>query len=188
MESGEDLHCETEDASTSPQTDTLCESILTRRSGNDFSVRRNDLRLRRCYWRTARRAAAARRTLIDFTECIDLAAERLGGRVIDANDEFFAPKENLLKAGAPIWIADKYTDVGKWMDGWETRRRRTPGYDWCIVKLGLRGVIKGLNIDTSFFTGNYPSHASLEARDGKGPWVEVLPKSELKGNGDNLFE
>ncbi len=77
---------------------------------------------------------------MDFTEYIDLAAERLGGRVLAANDEFFAPKENLLKAAAPVWLADKYTDVGKWMDGWETRRRRTPGYDWCIVKLGLPGV------------------------------------------------
>jgi len=48
-------------------------------------------------------------------------------------------------------------------------------------------VIKGVNVDTSFFTGNYPSHASLDARDGKGPWVEVLPKTELKGNGDNLI-
>ncbi len=54
------------------------------------------------------------------------------------------------------------------MDGWETRRRRTPGFDWCILKLGLRGVIRGLNVDTAFFTGNYPAQASLEARDGAG--------------------
>ncbi len=87
---------------------------------------------------------AARRTIMDFTEYIELAAERLGGRVLAANDEFFAPKENLLKASAPLWIADKYTEFGKWMDGWETRRRRTPGYDWCIVKLGLPGMIHGV--------------------------------------------
>jgi allantoicase len=124
---------------------------------------------------------------MDFTQLIDLAAERTGGRALEANDEFFAPKENLLKAAKAIWLADKYTTKGKWMDGWESRRRRTPGYDWCVVKLGLRGLIQGINVDTSFFTGNYPSHASLEARDGKGAWVEILPKSELKGNGDNLF-
>ena len=124
---------------------------------------------------------------MDFTQLIDLAAARTGGRALEANDEFFAPKENLLKASKALWIADKYTTKGKWMDGWEPRRRRTPGFDWCVLKLGLRGVIRGLNIDTSWFTGNFPSHASVEARDGKGPWVELLPKSELKGGIDNLF-
>ena len=124
---------------------------------------------------------------MDFTQLIDLAAARTGGRVLEANDEFFAPKENLLKAPKAVWLADQYTTKGKWMDGWETRRRRTPGYDWCVVKLGLRGVISGVNVDTSFFTGNYPSHASVEARDASGPWVEILPKTELRGGGDNLF-
>ncbi len=124
---------------------------------------------------------------MDFAQLIDLASSRVGGKAVEANDEFFAPKENLLKPAKAIWLADKYTAKGKWMDGWETRRRRTPGCDWCVIKLGLRGVIKGVNIDTSFFTGNYPSHASLEARDGKGAWVEILPKTELKGNADNLL-
>jgi allantoicase len=124
---------------------------------------------------------------MDFTQLIDLAAARTGGRALEANDEFFAPKENLLKSPKAIWLADKYTLKGKWMDGWETRRRRTPGFDWCVLKLGMRGVIRGLNVDTSWFTGNYPSHASVEARDGKGAWIEILAKSELKGNGDNLF-
>jgi allantoicase len=124
---------------------------------------------------------------MDFAQLIDLASSRVGGKAVEANDEFFAPKENLLKPAKAIWLADKYTAKGKWMDGWETRRRRTPGCDWCVVKLGLRGMIKGVNIDTSFFTGNYPSHASLEARDGKGSWVEILPKTELKGNSDNLL-
>ena len=77
---------------------------------------------------------------MDFTELVDLAAEKLGGAVLFANDDFFAPKENLLKASAPIFIEDKYTDLGKWMDGWESRRRRTPGYDWCIIRLGLPGL------------------------------------------------
>jgi len=63
---------------------------------------------------------------MDFTELIDLASERLGGTVLFANDEFFAPKENLLKPSVPVFVEGKYTDLGKWMDGWETRRRRSP--------------------------------------------------------------
>ena len=74
----------------------------------------------------------------DFTELVDLASERLGGVAVAANDEFFAPKEALVKDAAPTFVEGLYTDRGKWMDGWETRRRRTPGYDWCIVQLGLR--------------------------------------------------
>ena len=124
---------------------------------------------------------------MDFTQLIDLASSRTGGKALQTNDEFFAPKENLLKPEKAIWLADKYTSKGKWMDGWESRRRRTPGYDWCVVKLGLRGVIRGLNVDTSFFTGNYPSHASVDARDGSGAWIEILQKTELKGGTDNLF-
>jgi allantoicase len=136
---------------------------------------------------------------MDFTELIDLAAERLGGAVLVANDEFFAPKENLLKASAPIFIEGKYTDLGKWMDGWETRRRRTPGYDWCIVRLGLPGIIRGLIVDTSFFRGNYPEQCSLEAvtidgqpfletlSDESVPWTEILQPTSLRGDTQNSF-
>jgi allantoicase len=136
---------------------------------------------------------------MDFTEYIDLAAERLGGRVLAANDEFFAPKENLLKASVPVWIEDKYTDVGKWMDGWETRRRRTPGYDWCIVKLGLPGVVHGVVVDTSYFKGNFPEHCELEACAADGDpglaqleghatqWSTLLPKWPLAGDARTPF-
>jgi allantoicase len=136
---------------------------------------------------------------MDFTEYIDLAAERLGGRVLAANDEFFAPKENLLKASLPVWIEDKYTDVGKWMDGWETRRRRTPGYDWCILKLGLPGIVHGIVVDTSYFKGNFPEHCELEAcavdgdpglaqlEDHKTEWDTLLPKFPLTGDARNPF-
>src|SRR3954467_15870638 len=99
---------------------------------------------------------------MDFTELVDLAQERLGGAVLIANDEFFAPKENLLKASQPIFIEGKYTDLGKWMDGWEPRRRRTPGFDWCIVRLGLAGSIRGVIVDERHFKGNYPEHCSPE--------------------------
>ena len=149
--------------------------------------------------RRAGDALAAGPPLMDFTDYIDLAAERLGGRVLAANDEFFAPKENLLKAAAPVWIADKYTDVGKWMDGWETRRRRTPGYDWCIVKLGLPGIIHGVVVDTAYFKGNFPEHCELEScavegdpglaqlEDHTTKWNTMLKKSPLAGDTRNPF-
>jgi allantoicase len=136
---------------------------------------------------------------MDFTELIDLASERLGGAVLFANDEFFAPKENLLKSSAPIFDEGKYTDLGKWMDGWETRRRRTPGFDWCIVRLGLPGLIRGIVADTSHFSGNYPEQCSLEACAIDGlppteqlnsdavPWTEILPQANLKGDSRNPF-
>jgi allantoicase len=136
---------------------------------------------------------------MDFTELVDLASERLGGAVLFANDEFFAPKENLLKPAAPIFIEGKYTDLGKWMDGWETRRRRTQGLDWCIVRLGLPGFIRGVVVDTSHFKGNYPEACSLEACAIDGfptdeqllsdslPWFEILPQSNLNGDSLNQF-
>src|SRR5215472_11882012 len=122
---------------------------------------------------------------MDFTEFVDLASERLGGAVLYANDEFFAAKENLLKPSAPVFIEGKYTDHGKWMDGWETRRRRSPGCDWCIVRLGLAGILRGIVVDTSHFKGNFPEHCSLEACSYSAapdaqelvasnvPWVEI---------------
>src|SRR5882724_635941 len=94
---------------------------------------------------------------------VDLTAERVGGVALLASDEFFAEKENLLKPGRGIFIPDKYTDRGKWMDGWETRRRRAPGHDWCVVQLGLRGIIRQVDIDTNHFLGNHPPFASLAA-------------------------
>jgi allantoicase len=134
--------------------------------------------------------------MTEFSELLDLASERLGGEVIAANDDFFAPKENLIKAENPVWLKDKYTDRGKWMDGWETRRRRTPGHDWCIVKLGLAGIISRFIVDTSYFTGNYPESCSIDgcaleqdedplARDVV--WNEILPMASLKGDTENCF-
>jgi len=76
----------------------------------------------------------------EFTQLIDLASERTGGQALKCTDDFFAPKENLIKPGRGIFIEDKYTDNGKWMDGWESRRKRVPGHDWCVIKLGLRGI------------------------------------------------
>ena len=135
----------------------------------------------------------------DFTELIDLAAERIGGAVVFANDDFFAPKENLLKASAPVFVEGKYTERGKWMDGWESRRKRMPGFDWCLVRLGLPGVIRGIVVDTSFFRGNFPESCSREAciagpnatdeelASGETEWVEILPVSPLNGDSHNPF-
>ncbi|MBX9689343.1 MAG: allantoicase [Candidatus Obscuribacterales bacterium] len=134
-----------------------------------------------------------------FTGTTDLAAERLGGKVLYANDEFFAEKENLLKPGRGVFIADKYTERGKWMDGWETRRKRVPGHDWCVLKLGIAGKIQGVDIDTNHFLGNNPAYASVEAAevhddilladliDDNFQWTEILPKVALKPGSQNIF-
>src|SRR5687768_14533088 len=138
--------------------------------------------------------------MIKFTDLVDLAAERLSGSVLLANDEFFGPKESLLRAAAPEWREGVYTDRGKWMDGWETRRRRVPGFDWCIVRLGLPGTIHGVVVDTSFFRGNYPESCSIEATFVEGVatpedlvdekrtrWRSILAQSPLKGDTKNEF-
>ena len=134
-----------------------------------------------------------------FTSLADLASARIGGRAVAANDDFFAPKANLVKASAPVFIPGKYTSRGKWMDGWESRRRRTPGHDWCIVALGVRGVVRGVDVDTSFFTGNYPTQCSIDAVDtakalspgiyeaAGSPWNTLLGKTALRGNSRNYI-
>ena len=124
---------------------------------------------------------------MEFTHLIDLASERLGGAVLLANDEFFAEKENLIRVAEPVWREGEYTDRGKWMDGWETRRRREAGYDWAVVQLGLPGFIHGFVVDTSFFTGNYPESCSIDVRTEQGEWVELLSRRPLEGNARNLF-
>ncbi len=131
-----------------------------------------------------------------FVGLVDLAAEELGGVVLRANDDFFAEKENLIKPGRGVFLPDEYTDRGKWMDGWESRRKRGPGHDTCIVRLGVRGVIRALDVDTNHFLGNHPPFASLEAAriDEGGEaaldaarWVEILPQSPLRPGSQNLF-
>ena len=109
-----------------------------------------------------------------FTDLADLASARIGGRAIATNDDFFASKSNLVKPEPPQFIPGKYTTRGKWMDGWESRRRRTPGHDWCVVALGVRGVIHGVNVNTAHFTGNFPSHCSIDALDTAKPVTRSL--------------
>ena len=133
----------------------------------------------------------------DFTSLVDLASARLGGRALFANDEFFASRHNLLKREDPVYIPDKFTPNGNWMDGWESRRKRGPGHDWCVIELGRRGVIRGVDIDTSFFSGNFPEKASIDACDvttlvrpktiEKLPWSSILSPVALSGNAHNRF-
>ncbi|HET6341949.1 MAG TPA: allantoicase [Gemmatimonadota bacterium] len=128
----------------------------------------------------------------------DLAGERLGGVALAASDEFFAPKENLLVEGRARFDPDRYTDRGKWMDGWESRRKRGPGHDWVVVRLGAPGVIHGVNVDTSYFRGNHPERASVEAcaidanqgldETFEGwPWITIVPPLPLAPDADNRF-
>jgi allantoicase len=135
----------------------------------------------------------------EFTNLVDLASERVGGAVLFANDDFFAPKENLVRQPAPVWAEGKYTERGKWMDGWESRRRRTPGFDWCLVRLGLAGRVRGVVVDTAFFRGNFPESCSLEActappnadaevlTSDETRWTEILSQSRLEGDSENPF-
>lgn len=143
----------------------------------------------------------------DFTELVDLAAERLGGAVLWATDDFFAEKENLLKPSEAIFIDGKYTDRGKWMDGWESRRKRShaestlahPDHDYAIIRLGLAGIVRGFVVDTAHFKGNYPKACTIEGASiagyphvseltsAKVTWTPILPLSELKGDSKNVF-
>lgn len=132
-----------------------------------------------------------------FRRLPDLVSARLGGRVVHANDEFFAPKENLVKPGDPEWREHEYTDRGKWMDGWETRRRRRPGNDRAVVRLAVPGHVHGVVIDTRHFRGNHPESASVEAASveaepaGEGwddlEWTTIVPLAPLEGNAENVF-
>jgi allantoicase len=122
-----------------------------------------------------------------FREWIRLEQPRLGTRVTHASDEFFAAKERLIQPGDPVFVADKYDEHGKWMDGWESRRRRGPGHDFCVIRLGVPGIVRGVDIDTRYFTGNFPPQASIDACVGDGDvpesgWAEIVPRTALAGD------
>jgi len=119
----------------------------------------------------------------------NLADPRLGAATLATSDDFFAEMARMLNPEPAVFIPGKYDTNGKWMDGWESRRKRVNGYDWCVLKLARAGVIKGVDIDTSHFTGNYPPAASLEgaylaqgAPDAHTAWTEILPSVNLQGN------
>jgi allantoicase len=125
---------------------------------------------------------------------IDLVSHAVGGRVVECNDEFFAEASNLISSTEPEWREGAYTDRGKWMDGWETRRRREPGHDWCILGLGIPGRLERVTVDTSHFTGNYPESFSLEASGGSpdqvgdADWREIIGNTPLRGDSVATFQ
>ncbi len=129
-----------------------------------------------------------------MSRSINLADARLGAAALYATDEFFGPAERMLQAGDPEWRAGVYDAHGKWMDGWETRRRRGQGFDHCIVRLAAPCTLALLEIDTRHFTGNYPPFASVQACRVKGQpdigtaWADLVPRMSLQGDHRNFFE
>jgi allantoicase len=132
-----------------------------------------------------------------FAGLVDLVGEAVGGTALLTSDDFFAGMENLVKPKPAHWDPTTYTDRGKEMDGWESRRKRVPGHDWCILRLGIPGRIRGVDIDTSYFMGNHPPFASLDAcsvPEGTTPeqlrdevaWTRILEVVPLKRGSHNL--
>ncbi|MCQ8783198.1 allantoicase [Mangrovibrevibacter kandeliae] len=124
---------------------------------------------------------------------VDLAHPRLGTEVVSATDDFFADKSRMISPEPAIFIPGKYDDHGKWMDGWESRRKRTPGHDHAVIRLGQRGTIHAIDIDTAFFTGNYPPAAEIEVADtddvpSEGDWSVLVPRMNLKGDSHHVVE
>ena len=126
---------------------------------------------------------------------VNLASRRLGSDVIFVTDDWFAEANRMLNPEPPVWKEGVYDDNGKWMDGWESRRKRQAGYDHAIVRLGVPGVIRAVDIDTTFFTGNYPPSASLQAcfcaegdPHSDSEWTEILPSVALQGDSQHLHE
>lgn len=132
-----------------------------------------------------------------FHGLVDLASASLGGEALLTTDDFFASAQNMLAPGPAVFIAGKYSERGKWMDGWESRRKRGPGHDFCLVKLGVPGRVLAFDIDTSHFNGNHPAFASVEGvlaphdlppeRILELPFQELLPQSPLLPTSQNLF-
>jgi allantoicase len=133
-----------------------------------------------------------------FGNLTDLLSADLGGQALICSDDFFASIANLTQAVEPEWREEAFTERGKWMDGWESRRKRSPGNDWCILRLGAPGQIRAIDIDTRHFTGNHapfaaldgcvaPAETSNEALRDQAEWVELLPPSPCKPGGPNLF-
>ena len=125
---------------------------------------------------------------------VDLAQSRLGTKVVDKTDEFFAPAKRIINPWAPVFKEGVFDKHGKWMDGWETRRKRNKGHDYLILKLGKPGKIHKVDIDTSYFSGNQPSKVSLEACFSKkklpnknSKWVKILNKKSTKPNSHHFF-
>ncbi len=132
-----------------------------------------------------------------FTRYPDLASRDLAGSVVSANDELFAPRQNLIIPGPAVHHVDAFGHTGKVYDGWETRRRREPGCDWAVIRLGAPGIVHGVVVDTAFFKGNYPPQVSVEATSVEGyaeadgleeqVWETIVAKSPARGDTENYY-
>lgn len=124
---------------------------------------------------------------------INLASPRLGANIVEVSDDFFGAAERMLNDAPPIFFPDRYDEHGKWMDGWESRRRRQGGHDHCIIQLGAKGVLSGFELNTRFFTGNHPPHMSVEGAlvdglpDKNTEWTEIVAQSDLAADSTNPF-
>ena len=125
---------------------------------------------------------------------IDLAQPRLGSKVIFKTDDFFASAKRIIEPTAPVFKEGLFDKNGKWMDGWESRRKRTPGHDYLIIKLGKPGSISKVDVDTSHFNGNQPSMISIEASNSKSnniknfKWKTLVGKKKTKANSQHIFK
>ncbi|WP_214413674.1 allantoicase [Sphaerisporangium fuscum] len=134
----------------------------------------------------------------DLSRLPDLALRTYGGSVVAASDEAFAERQALIRPGPPAFQPGTFGARGQVYDGWETRRRRGPGHDWAIVRLGMPGIVRRVVVDTAWFTGNYPPFASVEAcraegypsvdELGRADWVEIVPSSPLTGDARHEFD
>ena len=131
----------------------------------------------------------------EFTrQHLNLADLRLGAKPVICSDEFFGPLERMLNPEPAVFIPGKYDDHGKWMDGWETRRKRSVGEDWAIIQLARPGKIVGFDVDTSHFTGNYAPAVSIKGcfandpNDSDTEWFEILTPKNLSPNQHHYFE
>jgi len=124
---------------------------------------------------------------------VNLASPKMGTKILSVSDEFFGEAIRMLSDKEPVFIEDKFDEHGKWMDGWESKRRRDGGNDWVIIKLGSPGVISTIEVDTSYFTGNFPPFFSLEGCysseiPNDDDWILLKTKTSLIGDKKNNFD
>ena len=109
---------------------------------------------------------------------VDLAALENGADIAARSDQFYSSPRNVISPGLSRVMGE----------GWETRRRRKPGYEWLVVQLAGRGVIHLAEIDTSWYRGNQPDSASLQIIDAglavgsladERAWRDLLPRVKL---------
>lgn len=147
---------------------------------------------------------AARPEHSDFLAYPDLASRALAGSVVWATDESFAERENLIRSTEPTFDPHEFGNKGKVYDGWETRRRRHDEIgenDAAIVRLGVPGQVKGIVVDTAWFTGNYPPAVAVygltcdEYLSGEeiaalpdSDWFTLVPPTDARGDHRHLFE